>query len=124
MKILIAIVALGLAAGAAAEEVLVEFSGSGNKLTEEFEVTGPWLLDWSITTDYASEAGIEINLLDAVFLGHQGMVLRTRYAGAGTKLFRETGRMRFRVISTAVNWRLKVSAITDEEADAMIPVER
>lgn len=115
---------LGLATCAAAEEVLVEFSGTGNKLTEEFEVTGPWLLDWSVTTDYASEAGIEITLVDAVFLGHKGMVLRTRYPGAGTRLFRETGRLRFRINSLAVNWRLKVSTVSNEEADAMIPVER
>ena len=121
-RIVSLVLALALSTGVSGEELLVEFTGTGNGLTEEFEVAGPWLLDWSITSEYESEAGIEIDLVEAVFLGHKGVVLKARYPGAGTKLFQDKGRLRFRVIANFASWRLRVSKITQEEADAMIPV--
>ncbi|MDH3645719.1 MAG: hypothetical protein OER80_03005 [Gammaproteobacteria bacterium] len=124
LRLILFVAAIGLATSISAEEVVIELVGSGNKLTDEFRVDGPWLLDWSITSEYASETGIEIDLVEAVFLSHEGNVLTARYPGAGTKLFRNTGRFRFRVIASIANWRLKVSKITPEEADAMIPKRR
>lgn len=121
-KLTVLFIMLSLSRDILAEELLVEFSGQGNKLTEEFEVSGPWLLDWSVTSEYESEAGIEIDLVEAVFLGHKGNVIKARYPGAGTKLFHEAGRLRFRVIAHFANWRLRVSKISQEEADAMVPV--
>ena len=58
-RIVSLVLALALSTGVSGEELLVEFTGTGNGLTEEFEVAGPWLLDWSITSEYESEAGIE-----------------------------------------------------------------
>ncbi|MBT8131932.1 MAG: hypothetical protein KJO35_06665 [Gammaproteobacteria bacterium] len=120
LQLLMIITVFCLAGSLSAEERLVEFRGTGSKLTDEFRVKGPWLLDYSITSEYSSETGIEIDLVESEFLSHRGVVLRARNPGAGTKLFREAGLYRFRVTSTAASWRLRVSTISKEEADAMI----
>lgn len=106
---------------AKAEQELVVFKGTGAKLTPEFEVKGPWLLDWSAGGTMSSVLGIEIALLEGDLLQHKGLVIATHRPGSGTKLFTEGGRYRFRVDSSFVEWRLRVSKITPEEAASMIP---
>ena len=110
-------------APAKAEQELVVFTGSGSKLTEEFEVSGPWLLDWSVTGLTGTKGlGIEVVLVESELLRYRGTVLNSYNPGAGTKMFKETGRLRFRVNSSFAGWRLKVSTITREEAREMVPV--
>ncbi len=121
LKVLTILAIFGPAA-AAAEERLVEFTGSGNQLTDEFEVEGPWLLDWFVTSEYPNAMGIEITLVDSIFLDHKGIVAKTRWPDSGTRLFYDTGRLRLRVVATFSDWRLRISTLTDEEAEAMIPV--
>lgn len=115
----IAIAAIG--SNALAEQLVAEFSGDRSKVTDEFNIEGPWLLDWHVSGDYSETTGIEIDLVDAVFLAHMGVVLETRQPGGGTKLFYDSGRFRFRIIATAANWRLRVSKISKTEAERMIP---
>lgn len=114
--------AVGALAPAQAEEELVVFTGTGSKTTGEFEVKGPWLLDWSVTGLAGTKGlGIEITLIESELLRYRGTVLSTYNPGAGTKLFTETGRLRFKVSSSLAGWRLKVSTITPEEARKMVP---
>ncbi len=120
--LVLCIVIAGFANTAVAEQLVTEFKGVGDQVTEEFEISGPWLLDWHVTSDYAETLGIEVNLVDAVFLSYKGVVFVTRYPGSGTKLFYDSGRFRFKVLASMTNWRLRVSKITEEEAARMIRV--
>ena len=47
-----------------AEELLREFSGTTSTITPEFEVNGPWLLDWRVNSDYSQFMAVDIVLLD------------------------------------------------------------
>lgn len=118
----IAFAIAGAFAPAQAEQEVVVFTGTGSKTTEEFEVKGPWLLDWSVTGLAGNKGlGIEIILIESELLRYRGTVLNTYNPGAGTKMFHDTGRLRFRVNSSLAGWRLKVSSITPEEARKMVP---
>ena len=59
------LVALLLSAMAAGEEVVVEFSGTGNRTTAEFQVDAPWILDWIINSDYDKMVSFDLDLVDA-----------------------------------------------------------
>jgi hypothetical protein len=48
-----------------AKELIREFRGSRSTTTVEFEVRAPWILDWRITTDYPSQMGIDISLVES-----------------------------------------------------------
>lgn len=117
-------VIIGFGTTALAEELLTEFKGTGNKVTDEFEIDGPWLLDWHVTSEYAESLGIEVNLVDAVFLSYQGLVFISRHAGGGTKLFNDSGRFRFKIMASTSNWRLRVSKISEAEAERMIRIKK
>ncbi len=115
---------LSLAGGASAEQLIAELSGNTSGLTEAFEVEGPWLLDWHVGTDFPAAFGVQIDLVDSMFLDHKGQILKTKYAGAGTRLFYESGIFRFRITSSLAKWRLRISKISDEEAAAMVPRQK
>ncbi len=119
---LLLIAAAALAVGAQAEDSIVQFDGDASALTDEFEIEGPWLLDWHVGSEFPGSFGVEISLLDGVLLSHQGIVLKTRQAGYGTKLFRDSGNFRFRVMSSLGRWSLRVIKITEEQADQMVPI--
>jgi len=100
--------------------VVVEFQGTTNTTTREFEVQGPWLLNWRITGNY-SAVGFELMLLDGKTRMHKGVILRTRRTGNGVKLFQESGSFRFRISSGLANYHLKVEEISEEDAELYTP---
>jgi len=100
--------------------VVVEFQGTTNTTTREFEVQGPWLLNWRITGNY-SAVGFEFFLLDGKTRMHKGVILRTRRTGNGVKLFQESGSFRFRISSGLANYHLKVEEISEEDAELYTP---
>jgi hypothetical protein len=100
--------------------VVVEFQGTTNTTTREFEVHGPWLLNWRITGNY-SLVGFELMLLDGKTRMHKGVILRTRRTGNGVKLFQESGSFRFRISSGLANYHLKVEEISEEDAELYTP---
>lgn len=100
--------------------VVVEFQGTTNTTTREFEVQGPWLLNWRITGNYRS-VGFELMLLDGKTRMHKGVILRTRRTGNGVKLFQESGSFRFRISSGLANYHLKVEEISEEDAELYTP---
>ncbi|MEM1412578.1 MAG: hypothetical protein AAGH19_09490, partial [Pseudomonadota bacterium] len=91
-------VLMGLLAGSAvAEELVAEFRGAVSRNTTEFEVQGPWLLDWRVTTEGDRDAAVDVSLERAGLGAHEGLVLRTKYPGNGVRLFHQSGRFYFRV---------------------------
>ena len=119
---LVVIVALGLlGANVQGQQVVAEFSGNNNTTTREFEVQGPWILNWRITGSYTSSVGFELMLLDGKTRTHKGVILRTRRSGNGVKLFQESGTFRFRISSGLANYHLKVEEISEEDAKLYTP---
>lgn len=109
----------GTAAGAA--ELVKEFSGTGATTTAEFEVQAPWILDWRVNSDYQQSMAIEVHLVDGATGFHKGLILQTKYAGNGVRLFNESGRFRFRISATLARWNLRVERLSREEAKLYTP---
>ncbi|MDX1405537.1 MAG: hypothetical protein R3192_13405 [Woeseiaceae bacterium] len=123
-KLLIVIAALTvmLCAGMSrAEQLIVEFKGTGNRTTAEFKAQGPWILDWRISSDYAHQISFDLDLLDARTGVLKGSILRTKRIGNGVRLFNESGSFRFRINGSFINWHLKVKQLTPAEAEAYEP---
>ncbi len=110
-----------IAANAHSKELVAEFHGSRNTTTTEFEVQGPWILEWRVTGDYSTSVGFELMLLDGKTRMHKGVILRLKRAANGVKLFNEGGSYRFRISSGLANYHLKVEEISAEEAKLYTP---
>ena len=106
---------------ASAEQLIVEFKGSGNRTTAEFKVQGPWILDWRINSEYTSMLSFDLDLVDGRTGVLKGSVLRTKSLGNGVRLFNESGSYRFRINGSFIDWHLKVKKLTTAEAELYTP---
>ena len=106
---------------ASAEELIVEFKGSGNRTTAEFKVRGPWILDWRINSDYTRMLAFDLDLVDGGTGVLKGSVLRTKSLGNGVRLFNQSGSYRFRINGSFIDWHLKVKQLTPAEAEPYTP---
>ena len=104
-----------------AAELVAEFEGRGAATTREFEVQAPWILDWRVNSEYQKAMAIEVHLVDSLTGFHKGLILQTKYAGNGVRLFNESGRFKFRVSATLADWRFKVEELTRDEAELYTP---
>ena len=118
----VAALALLLAgASTGAEELIVEFKGSGNRTTAEFQVRGPWILDWRINSEYTRMLSFDLDLVDGRTGVLKGSVLRTKSLGNGVRLFNDSGSFRFRINGSFIDWHLKVRKLTPAEAALYTP---
>ena len=108
-------------APAGAEQLIVEFKGSGNRTTAEFKVQGPWILDWRINSEYTSMLSFDLDLVDGRTGVLKGSVLRTKSLGNGVRLFNSSGSYRFRINGSFIDWHLKVKKLTPAEAALYTP---
>ncbi len=109
------------AVSASAEELIVEFKGSGNRTTAEFNVRGPWILDWRINSDYTHMLAFDLDLVDGRTGVLKGSILRTKSLGNGVRLFNQSGSYRFRINGSFIDWHLKVKKLTPAEAELYTP---
>ncbi len=109
------------AVSASAEELIVEFKGSGNRTTAKFNVRGPWILDWRINSDYTRMLAFDLDLVDGRTGVLKGNVLRTKNLGNGVRLFNQSGSYRFRINGSFIDWHLKVKQLTPAEAELYTP---
>lgn len=107
------------------KELIREFKGTESKVTADFEVRAPWIVDWRITGDYPGQMALNVNLLSAPTGEYQGKIVTTKYVDNGVKLFlEEGGTYRFQVDATLINsWTLRVEELTREEASQYKPKE-
>lgn len=110
-----------IGASALGQKTVVEFTGNSNTTTREFEVQGPWILNWRVTGDYTRSVGFELMLLDGKTRMQKGVVLRLKRTGNGVKLFNEGGTYRFRISSGLATYHLQVQEIAEEEATLYTP---
>ena len=116
-----ALLLVGVGATAGAEQLIVEFKGSGNRTTAEFKVQGPWILDWRINSNYTHMLSFDLDLVDGRTGVLKGSVLRTKILGNGVRLFNESGSYRFRINGSFIDWHLKVRKLTPAEAEQYTP---
>ena len=109
------------AVSASAEELIAEFKGSGNRTTAEFDVRGPWILDWRINSDYTHMLAFDLDLVDGRTGVLKGNILRTKILGNGVRLFNQSGSYRFRINGSFIDWHLKVKKLTPAEAELYTP---
>lgn len=107
-----------------AGELVATFTGERTMQTSEFEVDGPWILDWRISGDYARDMAVDVTLIEAGTQRHVGNVLKTKWSGNGVRMFEDSGRFFFRVDSTLSKWILKVEQLTREEAELYTPKDK
>jgi len=116
-----ALVLILAAVPAGAEELIVEFKGSGNRTTAEFKVRGPWILDWRINSNYTHMLSFDLDLVDGQTGVLKGSVLRTKTLGNGVRMFNQSGSYRFRINGSFIDWHLKVKKLTPAEAERYTP---
>ena len=104
-----------------AEQLVREFSGSRSMETADFEVKSPWLIDWLVNSEFPSDMGISIALLNVGTESYAGRIVKTKRPDNGLRLMSEAGRFRFKVDSAVANWRIKVIQLTEEEAELYAP---
>lgn len=113
---------LGMAAqNASAERQVADFSGKSSGNTGEFEVRAPWIMDWLVAGEPGEYEVADIALVNANTGMFEGVVVRSKTAGNGVRLFDKGGRYYFRVDSSMMNWRIKVVQLTPEEAEQYKP---
>lgn len=89
--------------------------------TGEFEVQAPWILDWRVGGEFSNAMAVDVSLMEAGTGVHQGIVLKSKIAGNGVRLFNQDGKFYFQVNSALANWTLKVEQLTREEAESYTP---
>ncbi len=106
VAVLLAGTGLSAPAGADLQE---RFSGAESGRTPVFETSGPWLLYWSVSSDFPEMASFELRVFDAEsdeFLG----TVQNEGTGGGRRLFERAGRYELQIISEAVRWEIEISA--------------
>lgn len=110
-----------LAAPSKAAELVQEFTGSGTATTAEFEVDGPWILDWRVNSDYQNAMAIEISLVEGKTGFLVGRIVQTKRPGDGIRLFEEGGTYRVRISATLTRWTVRIEELTREEVELYEP---
>ena len=110
---------------ASGERLIAELNGSGNQTTATFIVKAPWILDWRINSEFERMVSFDLDLLDGNTGVLKGSVVIRKALGRGledgVRLFNESGKFRFRVNGSLVQWYLKVKQLTPAEAELYTP---
>lgn len=102
--------------------IVREFSGTSSMTTADFEVEGPWILDWRANGDFPAMLGFQAWLIDARNGKHLGQVVKISERPAdGVKLFHEGGRYRLRIDSTLARWHIKIEEIRRQDVELYKP---
>ena len=106
---------------ASGKELIREFKGSSSKVTADFEIKAPWIVDWRVTGDYPGQMALDANLVNAKTGQHMGKIVTTKYVSNGVRLINESGTFRFQVNSSLLNWTLRAEQLTRAEAETYKP---
>jgi hypothetical protein len=94
-------------------------TGSGDGRPPAFTVDGPWLAEWSTTSEYPQLATIEIRLYDADNDEYLGKVAELKGTGNGVKLFESPGTYQFVIVGKFVDWDIRIYEVDAERAAEM-----
>ena len=119
--VILSVLLLAVTPGLHAEELVRKFSGSRSTNTVEFDVRAPWIIDWRVSGELSRVVAVDVAMFNAKTGQYEGIVLKTKTAGNGVKLFNTSGRYYFRVDASLMNWTLKVIQLTAKEAEQYTP---
>jgi len=125
-KTVVLLLLISAGQNAAAEELVVEFQGTGNRTTATFEVQAPWILDWRIISDYKQMISFDLDLVDGTTGVLEGNIMNIKalqYGRNGVRMFNQGGKFRFRVNGSFVKWHFKVIELTRAEAEQYTPAD-
>lgn len=94
-------------------------TGSGDGRPPAVTVKGPWLAEWSTTSEYPQLATIEIRLYDADNDEYLGKLAELKGTGNGVRLFESPGTYRFVIIGKFVDWDIRIYEVDAERAAEM-----
>jgi hypothetical protein len=116
VRILLGVAMASVAAMPTAASDTVRFTGKGDDRTAVFRTSGPWTLDWSITSDLPLLANFEMRLNDGTSGEFIGTVIQIEGTGNGLKLFEGSGEFRLSIVARNVSWELEIAEVTEEQA--------
>jgi len=105
---------------AIAGDEVTSFEGEGSGRSAIFATSGPWMLDWSISSDFPVIAKFEMRLHDGGTGALIGPVIDVEGTGQGSKLFAETGEFQLTVVATGVQWQVRVTEADPEMAARVV----
>lgn len=105
--------------GAAVAQEPLRFSGDGTQRTDAFEMEGPWLLDWTATSDTPLLAILEMRLHDGASGEFLGTIAQLQGTGRGLKLFEQGGSYAITVVADNVRWELDVAPLNEADAERL-----
>jgi hypothetical protein len=87
----------------------IRFTGTESGRTPVFETSGPWLLYWSIRSEYPEMASFEMRVYDASSGEFLGTVQNDAGKAGGRRLFERGGSYQVQVISEALTWDIEIA---------------
>ena len=115
--LVIAILALQSVTAWADDSKPQRFDGSDNGRTTVFSVSGPWLLDWSLRSEFPLlPTNFEMRLHDGESDDFVGTIVQLEGIGRGLKLFDDGGEYRIEIVASNIAWELAISEVSEEHA--------
>lgn len=87
----------------------IRFSGSESSHTPVFETSGPWLLYWSIRSEFPEMASFEMRVYDVASGEFLGTVKNSDGTTGGRRLFEHAGSYQVQVMSKALTWDIEIT---------------
>jgi hypothetical protein len=111
-----AILIAGCVARAGAADPTLRFNGDASARTPVFERSGPWMLDWTTTSDNALPKIFELRLYGPGSGDFIGTVVEARETGGSRKMFEDAGRYQVEVVAQHLEWALQITPVQSAEA--------
>lgn len=93
------------------------FHGSVPGKTPDFEVQGPWTLQWSSTSEFPLMANLELDLYNVDTGRFVGSVVQHSGNGSGEQIIKEGGRYYLVASGQATKWTVKIGEASQNVAD-------
>lgn len=93
------------------------FRGTVPGKTPDFEVQGPWVLDWSSVSEFPLMANLELDLYNVQTARFVGAVVQHSGNGSGERIIKEGGRYRLVATGQATKWSIRISEASRNLAD-------
>jgi hypothetical protein len=93
------------------------FHGTVPGKTPDFQVQGPWTLQWSAVSDFPLMANLELDLYNVETGRFVGLVVQHAGNGSGEQIIREGGRYELVASGQAVKWSVKIGEASQDVAD-------
>lgn len=113
------LVALLATSAVLADTETLRLTGDKTGRQPTFTVEGPWILDWSLRSEFPMLANFELRLYDGESGKFIGTIAQLEGTGAGLKLFEEGGSYRLEIVAANVEWEIEISQVNEDQAGKM-----